>query len=78
MEKFYERTFVCHECQLPLFIETVSFNQKGEIRFYLYCQVCKRYFHLTMKIEEMMASCYLMDRNLEVFDGGVCNGKKTQ
>ena len=78
-EKFYERTFHCHDCQVPLFIETVSFNQKGNIKFYLFCQNCKRYFTITMKIEDMMASCYEMDKNLSVFDGGYAYvTKKTQ
>jgi hypothetical protein len=78
MEKFYERTFVCHDCKVNLFIENVSFNKKGEVKFYLNCNCCMRYFYITFKIEELMMDCYLMDRNLEVFDGGVCNGTKTQ
>jgi hypothetical protein len=31
-----------------------------------------------MKIEEMMATCYAMDKNLAVFDGGYAYVKKTQ
>jgi transcription elongation factor Elf1 len=75
-EKFYERTFICHECQVPLVIETVSFSQSGMVKFNLYCSHCKKYFSIIFKVEELMIDCFTMDRYLCVFDGGYGYGKK--